>query len=261
MIMDVDYLERGLSRRVDAAYASFVSESKSMMAQLASKGMAGSGLALIRFGEISVSQLSRWFSDAAQFTFTVTGTHDTSVLKYLDAASLRLSEKIMSYVQEHLKNTGLPDNIVSRHTDAIAVALSNRKIELLDDFEHGMQGSEKLKKDPLVSLVANQTNSPGAVQQVGTGTFSQTAWVQNCAPLFQAIDEAIRSEEFKALSPDQQSAFTDIADALKDEATKSNPDTAKLKRWGNRLLEFSTDVGMQVAASALAQVLARIFIG
>jgi hypothetical protein len=259
--MAAEYLQRGLSRRVDAAFISCTKEIASRMNQLAARGMLASSQSLMMFEEVSVSEFSRWFEDAAQFTFAVTGRHDESVSKYLNSAASQLHEKIALYIKERLKNTGLRENIYIRQWDSIAIELLNRQNELLDDFEHGVKGSEKLKKDPLVSLVANQTNSPGAVQQIGSGTFSQNAWVQNYAPLIQAIDDAIQSDEFNALSTEQQNAFTDIADALKDEAAKSSPDTAKLKRWGNRLLEFSTDVGMRVATSALAQVLTRIFVG
>jgi hypothetical protein len=112
-----------------------------------------------------------------------------------------------------------------------------------------------------VNLVANQTNSPGAVQQLGVGDFSQSAMVQNYAPLVHAIDAAINSDEFKSLKPEQQVAFSDIADAIKDEAGKSSPDGSKLKRWGQRLLNFANEVGMKVAVSTIAQVLSKIFVG
>jgi hypothetical protein len=54
-----------------------------------------------------------------------------------------------------------------------------------------MIGSQRLKKDPVVSIVSNQTNSPGAVQQIGVGDFSQKAFVENHQPLVDAINKAL----------------------------------------------------------------------
>ena len=32
------------------------------------------------------------------------------------------------------------------------------------DFTHGMLGDERMKKDGVVNIINNQTNSPGAIQ-------------------------------------------------------------------------------------------------
>ncbi len=259
--MDEAYLQRGLTRRVESAKEAFIRDIESMMATLAARGMLGSGTTLRMFGEISLKSLTDWFTDAAQFAFTVTGRHEGQVVAGLDSAANALLQAIYAYLQQRLKNTGLPDNVVLRQLDSIHTDLLNQRTALIDDFEHGIQGSEKLKKDPVVSVVAHQSNSPEAVQQIGSGAFSQSAFVQNYTPLIQAIETAVNSDEFRELSPEQQVAFTDVADTFKDEAAKSQPDVGKLKRWGNRLLNLSTDFGMKVAASTLAGVLTRIFVG
>jgi hypothetical protein len=118
------------------------------------------------------------------------------------------------------------------------VVLSETKDALVDDFRHGMMGSQRLKKDPVVSIVGNQNNSPGAVQQIGVGNFSQSAFVQNHKPLVEAIDAALSSAEFKALPEPDQQGFRDVAEVVKEEAYKDTPDSGKLKRWGERLVEF-----------------------
>jgi hypothetical protein len=62
---------------------------------------------------------------------------------------------------------------------------------------------------PLRLLIINsQTNSPGAVQQVGVGNFSQTAFVQNHQPLIAAIDAALVSAEFEGV---QKTRFIDAS--------------------------------------------------
>jgi hypothetical protein len=106
-----------------------------------------------------------------------------------------------------------------------------------------------------------QSNSPGAIQQVGVGQVSQSALVDNRQALVQAIDHALASPEVAALSPQQKEGFTDLADALKDEAKKEQPDPGKLRRWGNRLLEFGKELGVKVATDSIAQILTKMFTG
>ena len=85
-----------------------------------------------------------------------------------------------------------------------------------------MKGSERLKKDPAVSIVSNQTNSPGAVQPIGVGDFSQEAFVQNHQPLVDAINKALTSPEYESLRPEQKEALKDLADTLLDEVKKKS---------------------------------------
>src|SRR5438128_2390401 len=105
------------------------------------------------------------------------------------------------------------------------------------------------KNDPVVTIVANQSESPGAVQQIGVGQFSQHAFVANNRPLIAAIDDALASQEFASLQPTQQDGFRDMAQVLKTELSKPSPDQGALRRWGNRLVEFGKEVGMKTASS------------
>lgn len=116
-----------------------------------------------------------------------------------------------------------------------------------------------MKKDPVVNAVINQSNSPGAVAQVGAGTFSQAAFTQQQNQLIQAIDHAMNSPEFAALTPEQQQGFRDIADVVKAEASSAKPNAGKLQRWGKTLVTLAADVGMRVSSSTIAQVLVKIF--
>lgn len=95
--------------------------------------------------------------------------------------------------------------------------------------------------------------------EIGLGTFSQTAFTQQQHQLVAAIDHALNSQEFAALTPEQQQGFQDIADVVKAEASSAKPDIGKLQRWGKTLVTFATDVGMKLASSTIAQILAKIF--
>jgi hypothetical protein len=71
----------------------------------------------------------------------------------------------------------------------------------------------------------------------------------------------LESPEFAKLNPGQQEAFGDIAAIVREEAAKESPDVGRLKRWGNRLAELSRDLGMNVTASGIVEVMKSIFGG
>jgi hypothetical protein len=86
----------------------------------------------------------------------------------------------MVEVTERSNRLGIHGTVVPNQLAALQHALEDIRRHLTDDFEHGMLGNERLKKDPVVSVIKNQTNSPGAFQQVGIGdNFSQAAFAQN----------------------------------------------------------------------------------
>jgi hypothetical protein len=124
---------------------------------------------------------------------------------------------------------------------------------------YGTSGHERMKKDPIIGIINTQSNSPGAIQQVGVGEFSQSAFVQHHQQLVAAIDRALASPEFQQLQQAQREGFRDIADVVKGEATKPSPDPSKLKRWSERLLGMGREIGMRMAVSEIGQAIAHIF--
>lgn len=154
---------------------------------------------------------------------------------------------------------GLQEHDVAPHVADIRVLLNRRKEQLIDDFRFGMLGNVRMKDDPLVSIINSQTNSPGATQQVGVGTFSQSAFIQQHEPLIAAIDAAIVSPEFANLNESDKQGFCDVADIVKEEARKETPDVGKLKRWADRLVSVGNELGMRIAVNEIVQVLAKIF--
>jgi hypothetical protein len=109
-------------------------------------------------------------------------------------------------------------------------AMNETRDRLLDDFKHGMMGTQKMKQDPVLNVV--QSNSPGAVLQVGSGNFNQSAYNQNHQSLVQEIEKVLASPDFAALKAEDKVSVQDIADVVKEEAKKTEPDVGKLKRWG-----------------------------
>jgi hypothetical protein len=51
----------------------------------------------------------------------------------------------------------------------------------------------------------------------------------------------------------------DTAAVVKEEASKTQPNEGKLKRWGGRLASLGKELGMKVAAAEIVRLLAQVF--
>lgn len=129
------------------------------MRQAAAAGRLASGATLQQFTDACFTDFERVYLDAQQFAFNLTGT-DEAVGQLHECASLMVNA-IMEEVSGRANRLGIHDSIVPNQLNVIHHGLIDRRSRLTDDFKHGMRGSERLKKDPLVSV--SQTNSPGAI--------------------------------------------------------------------------------------------------
>jgi len=258
MTYDDGYLASNLNRRSSKVADDFAAAIDKIRAQAAQAGALGGSRTYLQFIDAGSTILSREVNDAIQFAYNLTGKHHGEVVNQVAYCATQMLAKIMQIARQHASiDGGTAAGIINK----MDVVLSETKDALVDDFRHGMMGSQRLKKDPVVSIVGNQNNSPGAVQQIGVGNFSQSAFVQNHKPLVEAIDAALSSAEFKALPEPNQQGFRDVAEVVKEEAYKDTPDSGKLKRWGKRLVELGTDLGLKVATGTIATLLAKMFTG
>lgn len=256
---DSEYLGRALNQRAYDVGRNTGEALEIVMRQAAAKGTLGSGNTLYQFGAMALEGLTGGFGEAAKFTYSLAETNQGEPFNALKYFGTRIVDLISAELTGRAIRLGLPDHTIAPWLSKTKVELQEKKDRLLDDFEHGMHGSERLKKDPVVSVINSQTNSPGAIQQVGFGTFSQTAFTEQHAPLVEAIDAVLASDEFNGLEPQLKDGFKDIAEIVRGEASKPQPDVGKLQRWSSRLLEFSKAAGMKIAENALINVLVKIF--
>jgi hypothetical protein len=258
---ELEYLGRNLnSRAYDAAGAAERALTQ-VMAKAAAAGALASGRTLLLFEEEALRVFTEKVTDAIQFAFNLTERNTEDVLAPVRFCVGRMAEMINAHVVTYSTRLGIQEHTTAGQVHKIRQAIEERKMQLLDDFAHGMMGSDRMKKDPVISVVNTQTNSPGATQQTGFGNFSQAAFAQQHQPLIAAIDRAISSPEFAALQPAEKDAFRDIADTLKDEGAKRTPNAGKLERWGSRLVELGRELGLRVATSEITTVLQNIFGG
>ena len=258
MAFDQAYLGRALDNRLPDVHEAVSRQVNALQSKHAAAGRLQSGATLIAFEEIARSLLKSSIEDASKFTFEFTGGHEPEALAYLKNFADRVQQIVMSEISEKADRLAL-GAVTAIHLDKVRAKLDRFREQALEDFSHGMQGSERLKRDPVINAVINQSNSPGAVAQVGAGTFSQSAFTRLQHQLIQAIDQALNSPEFAALNLEEKQGFRDIADVVKAEASSATPDTGKLQRWGKTLVSFATDVGLKLASSTIAQVLVKIF--
>lgn len=257
--MTDDYLGRALAQRVADVRQSCGAALDHIMRTNAAAGRLASGASLKMFTDETLGGFERAYLDAQQFGYNLTGCNDQSMVDRLNLCASEMIAAIMEQAIEHANRLGISGDIVPNQLAVIRHQLEDKRERLTDDFKHGMQGSERLKKDPVVSIVANQTGSPGAVQQVGVGDFSQSAFIQNHQQLVEAITKALASPEFAKLLPEHKEGFKDVADTLLDEAKKPSPDPGKLKRWGSRLSELSLQLGLEVAAGEIIELIGNMF--
>lgn len=257
MPFDQDYLRRNLDGRIHDVQEDIARRVKAIQNSHAATGRLKSGATLIAFEGAAVDSLKEAVSNASKFIFELTAGEEPAN-KSLGAFAETVERIVFAEIAGKADRLGL-GKVTTDHLEKVTAKLGRIKEGLLDDFAHGMHGSERLKKDPIVNAVINQTNSPGAVAQVGAGSFSQSAFAQQQHQLIEVIDQALKSPEFEALEPDQQQGFRDIAEVVKAEASSATPDAGKLQRWSKTLINFAANVGMKVASSAIAQVLVKIF--
>ena len=257
MAHDSQYLGRNLTGRVKDTVTAFQHEMLAIKSQAVAAGAINSSRVYIQYWTKGLEVLRKGINDAAQFAYGYSGEHTGEVYDQVAFAAKRMVDEMMNAITADAGQRIDNDGVVAK----TRMAFEELRDRLLDDFKNGMMGSGKLKKDPVVSIIANQTGSPGAIQQIGVGGFSQTAFVENNQTLVKAIDDAMLSSEFNSLQPEQKDGFRDIADVVKGELSKPTPDVGCLKRWGKRLVEFGTDVGMKTVSSTIASVLAKMFTG
>jgi hypothetical protein len=164
-----------------------------------------------------------------------------------------LSNDLSQFVQSQRQHTGMSGQCLSDFLGATNKLITGT----IDDFQNGFAGGNRLAKDPLVSVISQITNSPGAVLQSGVGNNVQTATTSAFAPnnVRSALLQFLNSQDVQGLAPDDKQSVADVAEVLGSELDKSQPDTSKITRWGRRLVEMAERLGIGVAASGLSHAL------
>jgi hypothetical protein len=169
MTFDARYLGSNLNRRSQKAAEDFGVAVAQIRAKAATAGTLGGSRTYLQFIDAGLAILSREVNDAFQFAYNLTGEHDGEVANQVAYCARQMVAKIMQIARQNASTDG---GTAAEIINKMDVTLSEKKDALVEDFRHGMMGSQRLKKDPVVSIVSNQNNSPGAMQQIGVCSLS-----------------------------------------------------------------------------------------
>jgi hypothetical protein len=165
---DSEYLGKNLNQRAYDAVPVINLAVERVMRQANVVGRLGSGNTIHEIMTQSLRVFTDEVKKGLRFAFNFTGNSDE--VEAVRCFAGRVETIVMDKVVEGSMRLGLSEATVAPHVAKMRVDLSEKK-GLIKDFAHGMMGENRLKKDPVVRVVNNQTNSPGAVQQVGLATF------------------------------------------------------------------------------------------
>ncbi|QQN61383.1 hypothetical protein JIR23_17100 [Bradyrhizobium diazoefficiens] len=182
MTYDLHYLSRQLDERALKAAEEFEIEVANLLSSAGVNGV-NSSRTYLRFSAAGADVAERGVKDAIQFAYNYTGEHNGEVFNQVSYCAKQMVDKIVGIARS--RNSPVGTDIINK----MEVGLHERNEIILDNFRHGMIGSAKLKNDGVINIV--QSNSPGAVLQVGSGNFNKSAYNKTQGSLVQEIDRAL----------------------------------------------------------------------
>lgn len=141
---------------------------------------------------------------------------------------------------------------------ALSRELEPTLTDALNEFRLGLAGLRPLRQEPAAlhqHFMNAMIASPGGIQQSGSHNVQSASSTVEVGKLVAAIDGFLSMPEVQALPEDDRISLADVADALKAELTKPTVEKTKARRWAQRLVGLAGQLGLNVAASALATIL------
>jgi hypothetical protein len=249
------YLARAFTRVCAEAIQFAQKQRQRTMSEAAKHGFGGRVLLLI------AEEYERAAANAAdrmvRLAYSVTGSTEPPVCDAVERGLVELRDRCTSDLRGFLETqTSLaPPNARKEVTERFLTAMGVVISASLDDMRHGIAGGTRLTKDPVVSVISNITNSPGAVQQSGVGNVQQTVTSGTTNNIQSALAQFMNSTDVQGLTAENKQSVADVAEVLASELKKPQPDASKIARWGRRLIDIAERLGIGVVASGLSHTL------
>jgi hypothetical protein len=253
------YVKRALDRLLEKARENASAGISRVHRENAAVGRLESGITLIQSNDAMLALMKTSIDEGVLLVFNAFEKVTTEGIELLQQFGVALEKVLATPVWEWAKVDDPTAGFKLKMAKELDERLAEVSAAAIDDFENGMMRGARLKKEHVVSIVNNMINSHGGVQQAGVGDFSQTAFTDQSNNLIRAIDGLLASAEFQNLDEDKQEAVADVANALKQEAIKNDPDPGRLRRWGLRLSALTKEFGLHVAAAGVWHALGLIF--
>lgn len=249
---DGDYLARACARLTEEALEEVERAHNQIMIENSRHGRLESSTTLIQFKR----EAERVVREAGQkMVRRAADTEGASASGMVRAHLMRCLDAISDVLAERYRKATWGQGLEQRLGNEF-LETSQKEIDaIIDDFEHGFLSGEKLASDPVISIVSQITNSPGAVQQSGIGNVQTGIDSSAAADLRAELESFLRSQELQRLDAVERAAAKDLAETLRDELCKPSPDPGKVARWGKRLLAFAEKVGVASAVTGISRLL------
>jgi hypothetical protein len=190
---------------------------------------------------------------AVQLTFEVTASTSAETCQFVQQALFKLRDALSDDLAHFFRaQVSWAGNAVDQLSNEFLHATDKRIAGAIDDLRHGISGGQRLTKDPLVRVISNISNSPGAILQSGMGNLQKALATQGGSEVRNALQEFINSPEVQNLRTDDKQSIIDVVEVIRHELDQQTPpDASKIARWGKRLLELATQLGVAVAAKGV----------
>jgi ferritin-like metal-binding protein YciE len=257
MSHDIAYLERSFARLRDDAVQSAQKERLRVTAEATRAGAPQSGRMLLLVKE----QYDRAATNAADkivhLAYELTGATDKPVSEAVELGLSALAEGLAADLADFLESQRgwVPPNVRMQLNNDF-LDRTNKLIDAtVDDFQRGIAEGTRLTKEPLVSVISEITNNPGAMLQTGVGNRQNAITTITTDNIKAALAQFLHSKEVEGLGAENKQSIVDMVEIVANELDKPSPDASKIARWGKRLIVLAERLGVAAAASVLSKML------
>jgi hypothetical protein len=255
---DLDsYLGRSLNRMETGALDSAKSEAQAICQRAAARGRLQSGATLKQLAEMHLTTFRTTATRMAKAIFESAG-HVTPELAHIlerpvRSLRMKLSNSLKGVLLRAFPNAPNPaiaaaGNVYEIPSEAFVAAV-------LDDFLHEMSDGSRMKREQSM-ITASIINSPGAAIQAGAGNVQTVVSTNYGADeLRKAIAEFLADQHFLGLDPAKQDDLRDMAEMITVELEKPEPNSSRIAKWGRRLVDAATALGIGIAVNGISKLL------
>src|SRR5947209_8151739 len=141
MPYNLHYLGRNLNERPKKALDMMGVEMAGIMSQAAARGMLNSGSTLVQFWQAAVRIFESEATEAIKFSYTLTGETDGEPYNQVAFCTKRMVDVMVETVQERASTIVSGSGVTV--FNKMAAELLEKRERLLDDYKHGMMGSDR----------------------------------------------------------------------------------------------------------------------
>jgi len=252
-----EYLARAFARIGDRALQGAQQDKMKVMAEATKAGALQSERTLIYVAEAYKTAGKQAATEVASRTFEITQSNAKPVCDEMRRGLQKIRDALSNDLADYFrKQAAFAGHMVTDPLgNGFLGAMDNCIEETIDDYRHGLIGGRRMSQDQVVSVITSVTNSPGAIVQSGAGNAQSATTGVSVEDLRVALAEFLSSPQLQLLAPDAKQSIVDVVEVLDTEAKQPRPDQSKIKRWGARLMELSTKVGIDLAASVLSKII------